>query len=350
MAGAGGGEVDLELVRAFVSDTGRVADAIEDRTPIEWEVLEHWPDYRGELPGARAGGRSMWPRPLRLPGDVEARVQAAFDQPSPTDADRLEAGVGGAGQRRGGAAGPCPGSGPGGRPAQRAPRRRRGGPDLGARPPRSRSSTTRWSGVVVDGELVPGRVVLATGGFQHDAGWSTRYLPGPAIAPLGPGGCSGDGLRMVMAVDSVVANTSEGWWMPAMHVPGETVDGVAHYRPLHGERAQPGAIMVDRTGRRFVDEAQNYGDVGRAMRGHRPGPFWLVFDAAYRRRYPVGPLEPGAPVGGSDPEWLARADDLDGLATMIGIESGHAVGHRDTVQRGRRGRLGPRLRTGLVSL
>ena len=24
-------------------------------------------------------------------------------------------------------------------------------------------------GVVVDGELVPGRVVLATGGFQHDA-------------------------------------------------------------------------------------------------------------------------------------------------------------------------------------
>ena len=49
-------------------------------------------------------------------------------------------------------------------------------------------------------------------------------------------------------------------------MPEEEVEGVAHYRPLHGERAQPGAIMVDRTGRRFVDEAQNYGDVGRAMR------------------------------------------------------------------------------------
>ena len=37
--------------------------------------------------------------------------------------------------------------------------------------------------------------------------------------------------------------------MPAMHAPGEDVDGVCHYRPLHSERAQPGAILVDRTGR-----------------------------------------------------------------------------------------------------
>ena len=78
-----GGDVDAELMRAFVSDTGRVTDEIEDRTPIEWEVLEHWPDYRGELPGAKPGGRSLWPRALRLAPEIEARVQAAFDQPSP---------------------------------------------------------------------------------------------------------------------------------------------------------------------------------------------------------------------------------------------------------------------------
>jgi len=337
VAGAGGEEVDLELVRAFLSDTGRVADAIEARTPIEWEVLEHWPDYRGELSGARAGGRSMWPRPLRLPSALEGRVQSAFDQPSPTDTAALTA--------------------PSGAPANdgvvlRGHVRGRalvggllsGVLDAGVEVRTSARATgleivdDSVVGVVVDGDLVPGRVVLATGGFQHDPALVSRYLRGPTIAPLGPGGCSGDGLQMVMAVDSVTANASEGWWMPAISVPGESVDGVVHYRPLHGERAQPGAIMVDRNGRRFVDEAQNYGDVGRAMRaassadGPVPpdgtgsaGPFWLVFDAAYRRRYPVGPLEPGSPEadpGVSDPEWLARADDLDALGKMIGMEPG----------------------------
>jgi hypothetical protein len=112
-----------------------------------------------------------------------------------------------------------------------------------------------------------------------------------------------------------------------MRVPGETIDGVAHYRPLHGERAQPGGIMVDTTGHRFVDEAQNYGDVGRAMRAAAGGaPWWLVFDAGYRRRYPVGPAEPGGP----DPEWLVRADDLETLAHMTGVEPGSL---RDSVTR-----------------
>ena len=314
---AAGGDVDLDLVRAFVSDTGRVADAIEQRTPIEWEVLEHWPDYRGELPGAKAGGRSMWPRSLRLGADVEGRVQAAFDQPSPTNAESgapANDGVVLRGHVRGRAL-------VGGLLSALL--------DAGVEIRTSARATAlevvddRVVGVTVDGALVPGHVVLATGGFQHDAALAERYLPGPPIAPMGPRGCSGDGLRMVMAVDPVVANTSEGWWMPAIHVPGETVDGVAHYRPLHGERAQPGTIMIDRTGRRFVDEAQNYGDVGRAMRAAGSssgpaGPFWLVFDAAHRRRYPIGPLEPDGP----DPEWLTRADDLDALGEMIGTGSG----------------------------
>ncbi len=176
-------------------------------------------------------------------------------------------------------------------------------------------------GVFVDGHLEPGRVVLASGGFQHDRALVGELLGATPIVAMGPAGCDGDGLRMALAVGAAMGNMAEGWWMPAMHVPGEEVDGVCHYRPLHGERAQPGAIMVDRTGRRFVDEAQNYGDVGRAMRAaasgdvpHRGAPWWLVFDAAYRRRYPVGPLAPGDP----DPHWLIRAEDLGALARRHG--------------------------------
>jgi succinate dehydrogenase/fumarate reductase flavoprotein subunit len=121
---------------------------------------------------------------------------------------------------------------------------------------------------------------------------------------------------MAFSADAAVGNMDEGWWMPAIQVPDEEFDGAVYYRPLHSERAYPGAILVDATGRRFVNEAQNYGDVGRAMGGAQ-GPYWLVFDARCRRHYPMGPVGPDDP----DPPWLGRAHDLAALAGLLGIGS-----------------------------
>jgi 3-oxosteroid 1-dehydrogenase len=172
------------------------------------------------------------------------------------------------------------------------------------------------TGVRVGDEVVEGRVVLASGGFQHDAGLVAAHLPGVALVAMGTPGCAGDGLRLARDAGAALGNMDEGWWMPALAVPGEELDGAAYYRPLHGERAQPGAIMVDGRGRRFVNEAQNYGDVGRAMAA-ASSPVWLVFDAAYRRRYPVGPLGPADP----DPSWLTGAEDIDALARLLDLPS-----------------------------
>jgi hypothetical protein len=144
---------------------------------------------------------------------------------------------------------------------------------------------------------------------------------------------------MARSVDAALGNMTEGWWMPALRVPGEELDGRPYYRPLHSERAYPGAIMVDGTGRRFVNEAQNYGDVGRAMARGTPGspgaaPCWLLFDATCRRRYPVGPLGPDDP----DPRWLSRAGDVAALAGVIGVKTetlGATVAtFNDSAQRG----------------
>ncbi len=279
------------------------------------------------------GGRSLWPRALRLAPDIEARVQFAFDQPSPAAA---HAGTATAGSSASGLDASTPANDGVVLRGHVRGRALAGGllaavVDAGvevrtaARATRLAVDDGRVVGVIVDGQLQSGRVVLASGGFQHDAGLVAELLGGAPLVAMGPAGCGGDGVRMARAAGAVLGNTAEGWWMPAMHAPGEDVDGVRHYRPLHGERAQPGAIMVDRAGARFVDEAQSYGEVGRAMRRAAAGetrfpaaPCWMVFDAAYRRRYPVGPLEPGSP----DPAWLARADDLAGLERRTGMAPG----------------------------
>src|SRR3954454_7568083 len=311
------GDADRALISTFVADAGRVVGLLGESTPLRWEVLADWPDYHSEFSGGRAGGRSIWPATLTLPHDIGARVQR------PAEAGVAPSSVGGADKEM----------------LFRGPAR--GQALIGALLAglESRTVEVRTSaraeglvdedgavrGLVADGERLEGRVVLASGGFQHDPALRAAFLPAAAVAPLGTRGCAGDGLRMAMGIGASLGNMAEGWWMPAIAVPGEELDGVQHYRPLHTERAQPGSILVDRAGHRFVDEAQNYAGVGRAMQRFDPysysfpaSPCWIVFDARYRARYPFGPLMPDDP----DPAWLHRADDLASLAAQLLIPAG----------------------------
>ncbi len=310
------GEVDPGLMVAFASDAGRVGGEIESRTPLRWELLEHWPDYHGEVPGAMSGGRSVWPATLSLPTAVESLVHRAPDQPRAAGTGSAHNdGVVFRGPVRGRALVGALLAGVGAAGIEVRTRARVTG---------LATEGDRVTGVQVGGEVVDGRVVLACGGFQHDPDLVATHLGGAPVAAMGTPGCDGDGLRMALSVGAAVGNMTEGWWMPALHVPGEELDGVPYYRPLHSERAYPGAIMVDRTGRRFVNEAQNYGDVGRAIGLLPPGTpgsatplCWLVFDSTCRRRYPVGPLRPDD----TDPPWLRRAGELADLAVAIGAEA-----------------------------
>ena len=133
----------------------------------------------------------------------------------------------------------------------------------------------------------------------------------------------GTALRLTLAAGAELGNMAEAWWCPAMTVPGEAIDGEPFHRLVLTERARPGSLMVDSRGRRFVNEARNYNDVGRAMHAFDPTGFqypaatsWLVFDAEYRRSYHLGPLRRGDP----DPEWLYQADSLAELAESIGVD------------------------------
>lgn len=182
-------------------------------------------------------------------------------------------------------------------------------------------------------DVLAGAVILASGGYEWNATYCSRFLPADLSHPTSPPVNEGDGLLMAMEVGADLANMNQAWWYPAGAIPGELYEGRQLARFLAVERTAPHSVIVDRFGHRFVNEAANYNDMQKAFTGFdaneaRPRhlPCWIVFDAQYRARYPVMTSRPGTP----DPAWLLRDETLDGLAGKVGIDGS---GLRETVQR-----------------
>jgi 3-oxosteroid 1-dehydrogenase len=141
-------------------------------------------------------------------------------------------------------------------------------------------------------------VILATGGFEASAAMRRANLPGawPADRTGSIESNTGDGIEAGRAIGAATANMDSAWWGPMLKLPDEP-----RGRLLTFERALPGSIIVNKAGRRYMNEAMAYDRVGRAMiDADLPeagtSPSWFVFDANYRRRYPMGPLMPRVPL------------------------------------------------------
>lgn len=176
-------------------------------------------------------------------------------------------------------------------------------------------------------------VILASGGFEWNEGLVKDHVAGPIEAPLSPPSCEGDGLVMAMEAQAAIANTKEAAWMPAISIPGEEYDGQQLYRLTGGERANPRSIMVNRAGKRFVNEAHNYNDVGRTMHNfdemkfdYPNLPAWIIVDHGFMELYTFATRMPSDPI----PEWLEVGMDLRELAEKIKINPG---GLESTVKR-----------------
>ncbi|SAL21642.1 3-oxosteroid 1-dehydrogenase [Caballeronia peredens] len=177
-------------------------------------------------------------------------------------------------------------------------------------------------------------VVLACGGYPHDAKRQAATFPYTPHWSAAPKSNTGDGIRIGEAAGAHFDASLEApaAWAPVSLVPKSESEPVAF--PHLIERAKPGVIAVTRAGRRFTNEASSYYDFISALIGTTaPGDevcAWLVCDHRFQRRYGLGfakpfpfPLRPYERSG-----YLHSAPTLDALARQCGID---ARGLADTV-------------------
>ena len=176
-------------------------------------------------------------------------------------------------------------------------------------------------------------VVLASGGFEHSQALRDRFLTERtdvnwSATPRSDN--TGDGLLAAERVGAAIEFTEEAWWAPTTGVPSSGAPSILRNRPLMFERSYPHTICVNRSGRRFVNEACSYHQFGQAMlRDHEASganlPCWMILDSQYRHKYSLAGMLPGyinpdrrLPLDWFD-TFLVRADSIAELARKIGV-------------------------------
>ncbi len=199
---------------------------------------------------------------------------------------------------------------------------------LGARARTLTSEGGRVTGIGLENaggssEIVTARrgVVLATGGFEWNLDLQKAFLPAP-VTPTTPPHNEGDGLLMAMAEGAAVSEMSRVWGIPVLQAPDHFYDGAPSGRVANTEMTLPGSIVVNASGRRFVNEARDYHDLAKVFANRADGgglanqPAWIVFDARYRRSYNFY----GHPPGDTAPDWVTMAPNLRELADAISVD------------------------------
>src|SRR5262249_50887242 len=168
-------------------------------------------------------------------------------------------------------------------------------------------------------------VILGAGGFDHNEQMRVKYQRAPIGVEwtVGAAANTGDGILAAEKLGAALDIMEDAWWIPTVPL----VD--APWIAL-SERNSPGAIMVNMSAKRFMNESLPYVEAGHEMyggeygQGPGPGeniPAWLVFDQTYRDRYIFAGLQPGQRI---PKKWIesgviVEAGTLGELATKAGL-------------------------------
>ena len=165
-------------------------------------------------------------------------------------------------------------------------------------------------------------VLINAGGFSQNLEMRKQYLPAPQSSldySLSNPGDTGDMIRAAMQIGAAVDQMNEAWWI----VGGRLPNGVAVSHTF--DITKPHSMMVDALGRRYVDEAMAYMELGQRMyeHNHQTGaiPSWAIIESRHRDRYPWGIAMPGkTPQDWFESGYMKRADTIADLAAQCGID------------------------------
>ena len=168
-------------------------------------------------------------------------------------------------------------------------------------------------------------VVLASGGFEHNAAMRQQYQRAPIGSDwtVGAKANTGDGILAGERLGAGLELMDDAWWGPSIPLTGGPWFCLA-------ERTLPGGIVINDRGQRFMNESLPYVEAVHRMyggeygRGEGPGeniPTWMVIDQRYRNRYVFAGVPPRRPFPG---RWyqagvVVRADTVTELADKIGV-------------------------------
>lgn len=186
---------------------------------------------------------------------------------------------------------------------------------------------------------VDGAVVLASGGFPHNRQLLMKLFPEHAHVDhmsLAPASNTGRAIEAAVRAGAMIeSNISSPYaYMPVSKVPNKNVEPRI---ALNGglDRAKPGAIIVDKSGRRFANEALDYHQLGQKIVqkcADNNGECYLICD---REAFVKNGLGAALPIPGTAAKWertgyLLRGQNLAELAQKLDIDPENLIG---TVER-----------------
>ncbi|MZF84782.1 3-oxosteroid 1-dehydrogenase [Streptomyces sp. SID5643] len=347
LAAVVGPEVPADRQRAFLAHGPATISFVMANSPLRFRWMEGYSDYYPELPGGLPNGRSIEPDQLdgNLLGPELAHLNPPYmDVPAGMvvfSADYKWVALAAVNARGAAVAAQCLARGTKAATLGQKPLTMGQALAAGLRAGLRSAGVPVWlntpltdlhvengavTGAVVTRDGAPGLVrarrgvIVGSGGFEHNAAMRERFQRQPIGTEwtVGAKENTGDGIRAGERLGAALDLMEDAWWGPAIPIPGRPYFCLA-------ERTLPGGLLVNGSGRRFVNEAAPYSDVVHTMydvHDTDPAiPCWLITDQNYRNRYLFKDVLPTLPFpdswyesGAAHKEWT-----LDALAASIGV-------------------------------
>ncbi|GAA4874154.1 FAD-dependent oxidoreductase [Saccharopolyspora cebuensis] len=156
-------------------------------------------------------------------------------------------------------------------------------------------------------------VLLAAGGFEHDAGMRDEHgVAGEAAWSMAPDGTNtGEPLRAAMALGAATDLMHEAWWGTGLAMPDGTAGFIAGFA---------GGLVVDGRGHRYTNESLSYERLAREMAADPVRtPSYALFDHRTGGHLPAVVVPAGRPEEHLAAGTWTKADTLAELAESIGV-------------------------------